>query len=117
GTARQVFWEAQRMARIGNTIMSWEREVRAGDTASGVFAYALELGIISSSDLLDRSPEDLQETLLRSDYAGYARAEWSRHHENMRNAIARVRSVDLRGALLGHEELFRLHVGARELGI
>src|SRR4029078_686428 len=38
GRLRQMLWHADWMARIGNLVTTWQREMSDGDLTSGVFA-------------------------------------------------------------------------------
>lgn len=48
GVLRELIWDLQRMARIGNWLTTWERELGEGDYSAGVVVYALQ------HDLVDR---------------------------------------------------------------
>jgi hypothetical protein len=48
---RELIIRLQRMARIGNWVTTWEREIHEGDFSSGVVIYALENDIVSTAAL------------------------------------------------------------------
>jgi len=56
GKLREVLWNAQCMGRIGNLVTTWEREVGDRDFTSGVFARALQQGVVTVQQLLDADP-------------------------------------------------------------
>lgn len=117
GAMRAAFWEGQHMGRIGNTLMSWERDVEQRDVGSGVFARARELGLLTAHDILEGPAERLKQALGECDYEAYARAKWKSHRDAMREQIAKVRSVDLGKLPDAFEELYQLNLGARDLFI
>ncbi|MFC7096823.1 terpene synthase family protein [Halobaculum marinum] len=51
GVVRELIWDLQRMARIGNWLTTWEREVYEGDYTAGVVVYALRNGIVTREEL------------------------------------------------------------------
>ncbi len=51
GKIRSIIYKAQRMTRIGNWISTWEREVFENDFANGIFARAIDNGIIKINQL------------------------------------------------------------------
>jgi hypothetical protein len=110
GAMRAIFWEAQRMARIGDTLMTWEREVRERDASSGVFAYALAHGVLGSEELRTRPVDELRERLRASGFEADSLAEWRRHRDGVVVRSRRLRSVDLTGFIAGLEELLELHL-------
>jgi len=59
GKTREIFWYAQKMARIGNWVSTWEREVYEEDYTSGIFAYAFKENIISYSGLKHKNKIDI----------------------------------------------------------
>lgn len=115
GIAREVFWHAQRMGRIGNMITTWEREVLDRDFTSGIFAFAVHRGILSASDLRSLPAHEIMGLLEENDCQQHFIREWKRHHHQMLQKLKRVKSIDLMPYLNGVEELFRTHLGSRGL--
>ena len=115
GIAREVFWHAQRMGRIGNMITTWEREVLDRDFTSGIFAFAVHRGILSASDLRNLPAHEIMTLLEANDCQEHFMREWRHHRDQMLRKLKRVKSIDLRPYLGGVEELFRTHLGSRGL--
>jgi hypothetical protein len=115
GIAREVFWHAQRMGRIGNMITTWEREVLDRDFTSGIFAFAVHRGILSASDLRTLPAHEIMSLLEANDCQQHFISEWKNHRQQMLRKLRRVRSIDLMPYLNGVEELFRTHLGSRGL--
>jgi hypothetical protein len=115
GTAREVFWHAQRMGRIGNMITTWEREVLDRDFTSGIFAFAVHRGILSAADLRNLPAHEIMSLLEANDCQEHFINEWKRHRDQMLRKLRRVTSVDMLPYLGGVEELFKTHLGSRGL--
>ncbi|HEX7859745.1 MAG TPA: hypothetical protein VF773_05425 [Verrucomicrobiae bacterium] len=115
GIAREVFWHAQRMGRIGNMITTWEREVLDRDFTSGIFAFAIHRGILSAADLRNLPAHEIMTALEAHDCQEHFIREWKAHRAQMLRKLKRVKSVDLMPYLNGVEELFRTHLGSRGL--
>ncbi|MGZ8899123.1 MAG: hypothetical protein ACXW3Z_03430 [Limisphaerales bacterium] len=115
GIAREVFWHAQRMGRIGNMITTWEREVLDRDFTSGIFAFAVHRGILSAADLRSLPAHEIMTLLEANDCQEHFMREWKHHRDQMLRKLKRVQSIDLNPYLGGVEELFRTHLGSRGL--
>jgi len=113
GIAREIFWHAQRMGRIGNMITTWEREVLDRDFTSGIFAFAVHRGILSAADLRNLPAHEIMSLLEANDCQEHFINEWKHHREQMLRKLRRVRSIDMLPYLGGVEELFRTHLGSR----
>ena len=113
GIAREIFWHAQRMGRIGNMITTWEREVLDRDFTSGIFAFAVHRGILSAADLRNLPAHEIMSLLEANDCQEHFINEWKHHRDQMLFKLRRVRSIDMLPYLGGVEELFRTHLGSR----
>ena len=115
GIAREVFWHAQRMGRIGNMITTWEREVLDRDFTSGIFAFAVHRGILSAADLRNLPAHEIMTLLETHDCQEHFIREWKHHRNQMERKIRQVKSIDLRPYLHAFEALIKLHLGSRGL--
>lgn len=115
GIAREIFWHAQRMGRIGNMLTTWEREVLDRDFTSGVFAHALARGILAPSDLRKLPAFEIMSMLESAECQAHFIRDWKMHREQMAAKIQNVRSCDLKSYLEGFEKLIVLHLGSRGL--
>ncbi|MFA1610298.1 hypothetical protein [Halobellus rubicundus] len=110
---------AQEMARIGNWLSTWEREVREGDVSSGVVVSALERGIVDVGDLPD--PEDpdpaaADRVISRINDHDVESALLSTWNDKYRRLVALDReadTVDLGPFIDGTEEVLRYYLASR----
>jgi len=112
GKLREMLWYVQQMARIGNWITTWKRELKERDFSSGVFAYAISKGILRSEELgkLDES-----ENIRRIENSGITEQLFSIWKENQRKAISiseNLKSVDGSALLKGFENLMKFHLAS-----
>jgi hypothetical protein len=115
GIAREIFWHAQRMGRIGNMLTTWEREVLDRDFTSGVFAHALGRGLLSPPDLRKLPAFEIMSTLETAECQAHFIRDWNNQRAQMAAKIEKVHSFDLRPYLQGFERLIVLHLGSRGL--
>jgi hypothetical protein len=115
GIAREIFWHAQRMGRIGNMLTTWEREVLDRDFTSGVFAHALAREILVPSDFRSLPAHEIMSVLEGAQCHAHFIRDWKTHREQVAQKIKRVRSCDLTSYLEGFERLILLHLGSRGL--
>jgi hypothetical protein len=115
GIAREIFLHGQMMGRVGNTIATWERELRVRDFSSGMFAYAVDAGVLNASELVTLPTEELAERIQESAVGEQVLRVWRVHHEKMAAKIERVKSVDLHPYLVACESLVATHLGGRGL--
>jgi hypothetical protein len=115
GIAREVFWHAQRMGRIGNMITTWEREVLDRDFTSGIFAFAVHRGILTAADLRNLPAHEIMGLLESAACQDHFINEWKEHRNQVARKLERVKSIDLRPYLNAFEEMIKLHLGSRGL--
>lgn len=115
GIAREIFWHAQRMGRIGNMLTTWEREVLDRDFTSGVFADALARGILAPSDLRSLPAHEIMSKLEGAQCNAHFIRDWKEHRGQIAKKIKRVQSCELAPYLEGFEQLILLHLGSRGL--
>jgi hypothetical protein len=115
GLARQVFWHAQRMGRIGNMITTWEREVLDRDFSSGVFAHAINRGYIQPAELSALPAHEIMTILEEAGCQDHFISEWEGHRDHIQNKISQIQSVDLEPYLAAFEHLIKLHLCSRGL--
>jgi len=81
GTAREIFWHAQRMGRIGNMITTREREVLDRDFSSGIFAHALYRRVLEVADLRSLPAHEIMSMLENAGCQEYFIQDWRMHRD------------------------------------
>jgi hypothetical protein len=115
GLAREVFLHAQMMGRIGNTLATWERELASQDFASGIFAHAVDLGVLARDGLSTHTEAEIASSLRSPAVETRLMKVWAVHREKMMRKIEGVCSVDLSSYLLACDELVATHMSGRGL--
>jgi hypothetical protein len=115
GLAREIFWNAQRMGRIGNMITTWEREVLDRDFSSGVFAHAVRRGLIKPSELSSLPAHEIMSILEEAGFQDHFIVEWEKHRSRIQELVPRIKSVDMTGYLEAFERLIKFHLCSRGL--
>lgn len=114
GGIREVVMKTQEMARIGNWISTWEREVNESDISSGVFAKIVTEGHLTA-DRLERHlhNEDsstlymlIKESLIENKLLD----EWIDLREDALNLAKAVKSVDMTRYVKGFDRVLMYHL-------
>lgn len=116
GTLREVVWEVQEMARIGNWLTTWERELKEGDYTAGTVVYALRRDVVTAEELASASTEDaveLAERIRRANVEDYFLAEWQRRFESVSRRRLATETVDLDAFVRGMETVMTYHLASQ----
>jgi len=92
---RSLLWHAESMARIGNMVSTWEREIADGDFTSGVFMEAVWQGYVDPSDLQAENEERLVQSIIASDIEGDFLRRWETHRSQVRLLGQGLKSIDI----------------------
>lgn len=119
---RQTVRRAQKMARIGNWVTTWERELDEGDFTSGVVVSALESGLVSSDELYalqngatNDEIERIVDTVKEHGLEQKLLDTWERNHREARELVSMTNSLDLERYLDGMETVLQYHLVSRGL--
>ena len=119
---RRAVWPAQQMARIGNWLSTWERELHEGDYSSGIVIYALQHDVISAGDLeaISEGDEDAIESVVdRIHGNGIEEIFLSRWDAHLDELVAidehEVHAMDLGPFIDGLKVVLRYHLASRGL--
>lgn len=114
GTMREILWQAQKMARIGNWVSSWEREIHESDFTSGVFVYALDSGVVTIDDLEREDKLEIVRKIKNSKVENGLLKEWESSHKKINNLSSKIKTVDIDKFLSGLEKLLISELSSRE---
>jgi len=116
---RELVWRTQRMARIGNWVSTWEREIHEGDLSSGVVAQAATDDVVSLAEL-----QVVQETPVPSvcnpvceqiDAANVERTfreDWCAYRQDIEDSFE-LTTVDVSGYINGFETVFKYQIESK----
>ena len=114
---RETLGELQRLARIGNWVTTWEREIEEGDYSSGVVVAALETGLLNPAELPETPSEAETKRYVEAiaDHGMESRfeSEWHERFERLRAETPEAESVDLDALVEGMATVFEYHQGSR----
>ena len=110
---REIAWEAQKMARIGNWITTWERELKEDDFTSGVIPYALENNLITVENLRKENKEGIIKKIKESEIEDFLLGEWENSFNKVNKGIKSITSSDLEEIPKSLKKLLIMHLISR----
>lgn len=108
GELRHLLLDLQQMARIGNWVTTWERELFEGDYTAGVVVDALERGIISLED----DPETAIEAIRRHEIQAKFEAEWESRYRDALNGGYDIESFEPNELVRGMRTVMEYHLAS-----
>jgi hypothetical protein len=114
GIIREVFLEAQKMARIGNWISTWEREINENDFTSGIFAYAVSSNIITVQELLNTNSSEIIRKIKRAEIENKLLREWDNCYRTVFRFEEKIKTINIQKLLNGLEKLLILEIISRK---
>ncbi|WP_241659116.1 hypothetical protein [Halorubrum salsamenti] len=115
GALRSLLCELQQMARIGNWITTWERELAEGDVSSGVVVCALRRGVITPEEVTGTDETDVERLVERIRTNGIESEfvrEWEIRNQTVRKRTAEIRSVDCEAVVDGIRTVMNHHLAS-----
>ena len=114
GTVRDLIWDLQEMARIGNWLTTWEREVKEGDYTAGIVVLALQEGFVTPEELEDPDGKsELIDKIKAEQFEAQFRDRWADIYQSVRDREFDTDSVDLDALVEGMETVFQYHEASR----
>ena len=115
---RTVLWAAQAMARIGNWVSTWERELSEGDFTSGVLVYAYENDIVSDEEIrqlwanpTEEVVADVSDRIARAGVEEHLLDQWAEYYATI-DCASGLETVDVDALLTGMETVMRFHIAS-----
>lgn len=115
GKFREAILLAQKMARIGNWLTTWEREVQQGDYTSIVIPHALRLGVITHDDISRRRTRRIVAEVKKARVEEYFLRIWEEYHRELRKELRAVTSIDAEAVQRKFEYLIFMHLLSKGL--
>ena len=112
GPIRDLLWDLQEMARIGNWLTTWEREITEGDYTAGIVVLALQEGIVTPTELRE-SGQAVVEKIKAHDIEQRFYDRWTDRYESVRACDHNADSVDCTALVAGMETVFEYHLASR----
>ena len=107
---REVFLRAQKMARIGDCLSTWIRELNENDLTSGVLAYAINSNLVKVEDMRKKNKRNyLIIKINRSAIRKELVKKWQQYHGEMSCLCRRTRIKNLKSFLPQLEKLILMH--------
>lgn len=113
GALRSLLCDLQQMARIGNWVTTWQRELAEGDVSSGIVVCALERGVITPAEVTDPDQATVDRLVDRIKSYGIEAEfmrEWEIRSRAVRKRTGELDSIDVGAMVDGFETVMDHHL-------
>ena len=114
-TLRELTWDAQKLARIGNWVTTWERELAEDDYTSKVIVEAIDRGLVTQSELESETVLDqiIIDRIRNSSIERDLLCSWNDIYGRLSNTDHELNSVDIDSFVDGMRYLLEIDVKAQ----
>ncbi len=115
GALRSLLCELQQMARIGNWLTTWERELTEGDVSSGILVCALRRNVITQAEITEPDEATAEQLIDRIKSHGIESEftrDWEIRCRAVRKRTAELDSVDAEAFVNGLETVMNHHLAS-----
>lgn len=115
GALRSILCDLQQMARIGNWVTTWERELAEEDISSGVVVCALRRGVIEYEEIVTADTQEVEQLADRIRSQGIESEftrEWELRDRTVRKRTSELDSIDARQIVDGLETVMNHHLAS-----
>lgn len=113
GPMREIVWRIQKMARIGNWVSTWEREIGEKDFTSGVFAYAIDSGVIFVDELKEKKESEVIKKIKKAKIEDRLLKEWEQYYYEIKELSKKIKGFGASEILPRFEKLLVGHLISR----
>jgi hypothetical protein len=116
GLLREITWHAQRMARIGNWISTWEREIYENDFTSKVILDAINCEIVTIEELKSEDKnykKKIIDKIKNSEIEKKLLKEWEISHDNIAHIGIKIDNFEVNGFLNNLKKLLFLELSSK----
>jgi hypothetical protein len=109
GPLRSLLYDLQQLARIGNWVTTWERELAEGDVSAGVVVEAVERGVLDPASAGAGADETLVDRIREHGIERAFREEWDDRYDDLTESDHGLDSVDGDALVRGMETVMHHH--------
>ncbi|MDP2951325.1 MAG: hypothetical protein Q8N55_02980, partial [bacterium] len=104
---RQINWLSLKMARIGNWLYTWKREIGGGDFTSGVFTLGIDRGIFKLNTLKPANKKKIISLIQKSKIEQELLQEWQKCYNELKSFRGRTQ-IDIPKLICGLKKTLSL---------
>lgn len=114
-TLREVTWDAQRLARIGNWVTTWERELDENDYTSAVITEAIQRGVVTVDELESEAvpTHEIKQRISDTEIERELLHRWNTIYQRLMAQEYETVSVDIHSFIEGMRRLLEVDIKIR----